>query len=125
VESTLDAKRTKEIQKVITPSLLGLILDELKAIRNLLTHPIPVASPHIPDYESFTRFLADRERVAAGNPHAPLPKGAIGCEACRTAYIVTEWDAEEDRNRKKNGPPCAKCDLPEDARLPEAPGERT
>lgn len=35
--------------------------------------------------------------------------GRLNCEDCRSAYAPHPFDTPEDKERKKNGPPCAKC----------------
>jgi len=31
------------------------------------------------------------------------------CDTCRAVYAPSRWDTAADRERKKNGPPCATC----------------
>ncbi len=112
-----------EVGERLEPDVLALILDELRAIRNLLTHPLPIVHQGSQDYDGFHRFLDERRRIAAGMPQAPLPKGATGCDACRSAYAPTKWDGPEDAERKASGPPCCECDLPADARSGEEMGQ--
>lgn len=35
--------------------------------------------------------------------------GRSSCDDCRTAYAPTRWDTPAEREKKKNGPPCATC----------------